>query len=96
MPTSWHVAVAAESLVASLFARTGFDASVQYGADQPEHDLMIAPGDKLAKISVKGSQDGSWGLTQKYLRNPTIKELLEIGKRPTPRSYYSPLFSSKT
>jgi len=69
MPTSWHVAVAAESLVASLFARTGFDVSVQYGADQPEYDLMIAQGDKLAKISAKGSQDGNWGLTQKYLRN---------------------------
>ncbi len=65
---SWHVSVAAESIVASLFARTGYDISVQYGANQPEYDLMIAKGNILAKVSVKGSQDGSWGLTQKYLK----------------------------
>ena len=69
MINSWHVAVAAESLVACLFARIGYDVSVQYGANQPEYDLMIARGDQLAKVSVKGSKDGSWGLTQKYLRN---------------------------
>jgi hypothetical protein len=68
-PTSWHVSVAAESLVASLLARVGLDVSVQYGADQPEYDLLIARGDDLAKVSVKGSQDGSWGLTQKYLKS---------------------------
>jgi len=68
-PNSWHISVAAESLVASLLSRVGLDVSVQYGADQPEYDLLIARGDDLAKISVKGSQDGSWGLTQKYLKN---------------------------
>lgn len=69
MINSWHVSVAAESLVACLFARIGYDVSVQYGANQPEYDLMIARGDCLAKVSVKGSKDGSWGLTQKYLKN---------------------------
>jgi hypothetical protein len=39
---------------------------VQYGADQPEYDLIVADGDKMLKVSVKGSQDGAWGLTQKY------------------------------
>lgn len=66
---SWHVSVAAESLVACLFARLGYDVSVQYGANQPEYDLMISRGDRSAKVSVKGSKDGSWGLTQKYLQD---------------------------
>jgi hypothetical protein len=66
--SSWHVAVAAEAIVAAQFARCGFDVSVQYGADQPEYDLIVAKGDRMLKVSVKGSQDGSWGLTQSYLK----------------------------
>jgi hypothetical protein len=67
-PTSWHIAVAAEAIAAAQFARYGFDVSVQYGADQPEYDLVIAKGDHLLKVSVKGSQDGGWGLTQTYMK----------------------------
>lgn len=63
----WQVSVAAEAITASMFARTGYDVSVQYGANQPEYDLMVAKGDKMLKISVKGSQDGGWGLTQSYM-----------------------------
>ncbi|HMR67000.1 MAG TPA: hypothetical protein PKE64_23570 [Anaerolineae bacterium] len=66
---SWHVGIAAEAFAAGLFARCGLDVSVQYGANQPEYDLIIAQGEKLLKVSVKGSQDGSWGLTQSYLKN---------------------------
>jgi len=62
--SSWHVATAAEALAAAQFARCGYDISVQYGANQPEYDLVAARGDKMMKISVKGSQDGAWGLTQ--------------------------------
>lgn len=40
--TSWHVSVAAESITAALFAQCGYDVSVQYGANQPEYDLMVA------------------------------------------------------
>jgi hypothetical protein len=65
--TSWHVSIAAESIVAALFARFGYDVSVQYGANQPEYDLMVAKGEKMLKVSVKGSQDGSWGLCQSFL-----------------------------
>jgi Holliday junction resolvase-like predicted endonuclease len=54
-------------VAAALFARHGFDVSVQYGANQPEYDLIVARGDDLLKVSVKGSQDGSWGLSQSYL-----------------------------
>jgi hypothetical protein len=63
----YQVAVAAEAIAAALFARCGCDVSVQYGANQPGYDLVIAKNSKLLKVSVKGSQDGSWGLTQNYL-----------------------------
>lgn len=64
--TSWHVGVSAEAFAAALFARFRYDVSVQYGANQPEYDLIASTGDKMLKISVKGSQDGGWGLTQSY------------------------------
>ena len=64
--SSWHIGVAAEAFTSAQFARYGFEPSVQYGADQPEYDLIATKGDKMLKISVKGSQDGGWGLTQKY------------------------------
>lgn len=67
--TSHQVSVSAESFTATLFAWAGYDISVQYGANQPEYDLIAACGEKMIKISVKGSQDGGWGLTQKYLKN---------------------------
>jgi Holliday junction resolvase-like predicted endonuclease len=65
--TSWHVGVAAEAIAAALFARCGYDVSVQYGANQPEYDLIVAKDDQLLKVSVKGSQDGNWGLCQSYI-----------------------------
>lgn len=65
--TGWHVGVAAEAIAASLFARCGLDVSVQYGANQPEYDLLVVRGDTILKVSVKGSKSGSWGLTQSYL-----------------------------
>jgi len=65
--SSWHVAVAAEAVTAALFARCGLDVSVQYGANQPEYDLIVSRGESLLKVSVKGSKDGSWGLCQSLL-----------------------------
>jgi Holliday junction resolvase-like predicted endonuclease len=65
--SSWHVAVAAEAIVAAQFARLGYDVSVQYGANQPEYDLIVVSESRLLKVSVKGSQDGSWGLAQSLL-----------------------------
>ena len=64
--SSGHVGVAAEAIAAAQFARCGYDVSVQYGANQPEYDLISVCGDQILKVSVKGSQDGSWGLTQGY------------------------------
>ena len=69
MKTSWQVATAAEAFAAAQFARCGWDVSVQYGANQPEYDLVAVDGERVLKVSVKGSQDGKWGLTQSYIEN---------------------------
>lgn len=74
----WHIAVAAEAYAAGLFARCGLDVSVQYGADQPEYDLVVVKGDYMLKVSVKGSQDGSWGLTQSYLKQANYQGAIEV------------------
>lgn len=69
MKTSWQVATAAEAFAAAQFARCGWDVSVQYGANQPEYDLVAVDGDRMLKVSVKGSKDGGWGLTQSHISN---------------------------
>ena len=74
--SSWHVGVAAEAYAAAIFARYGYDVSVQYGANQPEYDLIAVSGDQMLKISVKGSQDGSWGLTQSYKKDCDYHEAI--------------------
>jgi len=76
--TSWHVGVAAEAIAAAQFARCGIAVSVQYGADQPEYDLFAVKGDKMLKISVKGSKDGSWGLTQSYKKGRDYHEAIDV------------------
>ncbi len=67
--SQWQVATAAEAFAAAQFARCGWDVSVQYGANQPEYDLVAVNGERILKVSVKGSQDGGWGLTQSYLKD---------------------------
>lgn len=71
MKTSWQVATAGEAFAAAQFARCGWDVSIQYGANQPEYDLVAVDGDRVVKVSVKGSKDGQWGLTQSHLRKGT-------------------------
>lgn len=73
----WHIGVAAEAIAAAHFARCGFDVSVQYGANQPEYDLIVAKRDRLLKVSVKGSRDGSWGLTQSYLKEANYQGAID-------------------
>ena len=75
--TSWHVGVAAEALAAAQFARCGIAVSVQYGADQPEYDLVAVDCDKMLKISVKGSKDGGWGLTQSLKKGKSYHEAID-------------------
>ena len=62
----FHVGIAAEAFAAGLFAQAGCDVLVQYGANQPHYDLMVTRGQRSIKVSVKGSQDGGWGLVQGY------------------------------
>lgn len=75
--SSWHIGVSAEAYAAALLARCGYDVSVQYGANQPEYDLIAVSGDKMLKISVKGSQDGGWGLTQGFKKNCDYHQAVE-------------------
>lgn len=75
--SGWHIGVAAEAIAAAQFARCGLDVSVQYGANQPEYDLIVTRGEKLLKVSVKGSQDGSWGLTQSFLKNAAYHDAVD-------------------
>lgn len=74
---SYHVEVAAEAYAAALFAQAGCDVLVQYGANQPEYDLMVAMGGARAKVSVKGSQDGGWVLVASYKRGRTYHEAID-------------------
>ena len=76
--TSWHVGVAAEAIAAAQFARCGYYVSVQYGANQPEYDLICEADGLMLKISVKGSQDGSWGLAQGLKKNHTYHEAVNL------------------
>ena len=69
--------IAAETFVAAQFARYGVDVSVQYGANQPEYDLIAILGDKMLKVSVKGSQDGGWGLTQNNKKECDYHEAID-------------------
>jgi len=70
----FHIGIAAEAYAAGLFARHGYNVSVQYGANQPEYDLLVEKADEVMKVSVKGSQDGSWGLTQSFKKNKSYHE----------------------
>jgi Holliday junction resolvase-like predicted endonuclease len=78
MITSWQVATAAEAFAAAQFARCGWDISVQYGANQPEYDLVAVAGDRILKVSVKGSQDGGWGLTQSFIKEANYHRAADL------------------
>jgi hypothetical protein len=73
----YHVAVAAEAYVAAFCAQAGLDVSIQYGANQPEYDLIVKRGKRFIALSVKGSQDGGWGLCQNYKRGRTYHEAID-------------------
>jgi hypothetical protein len=60
--TAFHCGIAAEAFASAMFARLNYDVSVQYGANQPEYDLIVAQKNKLMKVSVKGSQMDGWVL----------------------------------
>lgn len=80
MKNSWQVATAAEAFAAAQFARCGWDVFVQYGANQPEYNLVTVDGDRMMKVSVKGSKDGGWGLPQSHLNNASNGRIVYISR----------------
>ena len=70
----YHCGVAAEAFAAGLFAQAGYDVAVQYGANQPLYDLVVSRGMRAIHVSVKGSQDGGWGLIQNYKKGRSYHE----------------------
>src|ERR1039457_1183020 len=78
----FHVSVSAEAFAAALFAQAGFDVSVQYGANQPEYDLLVTRDNHFLKVSVKGSQDRGWGLAQSHKeKEKTYHEAIDSWKK---------------
>ena len=73
----YHVAVAAEAYAAALFARCGYEVSVQYGANQPGYDLMVVRDQRILKISVKGSSDGGWGLLASHKKGKSWHQAID-------------------
>ena len=74
---SFQVAIAAEAYAAALLAQAGCDVSVQYGANQPEYDLIATKGSQFRKISVKGSTDGGWVLVARYKKGRGYHEAID-------------------
>jgi len=88
MLTKYQVATAAEAIAAAQFARLGCNVAVQYGANQPEYDLMISDAQqRTIPISIKGNQTGSWLLAPRMIESnhATIDAWLETHK---PRTVY--------
>jgi hypothetical protein len=51
---------------------------VQYGANQPEYDLVVVRGERMLKVSVKGNQDGAWPLTASYCENANYVGAIDL------------------
>ena len=65
--TPYQVNVAAEAYTTVVMCQAGYDVAMQYGTTQPDWDILATKGDRVLKLSVKGSQDGGWGLFQNYI-----------------------------
>lgn len=76
----YHVHISAEAYAAAIFAQVDFDVSVQYGANQPEYDLVVIKNKYSIKVSVKGSQDGGWRLVNKATEQ-TYHEAIDSWKK---------------
>ena len=54
---TFHVGISAEAFAAALFAHAGYDVSVQYGANQPEYDLISGLQDSLQNDYLTNGRD---------------------------------------
>jgi hypothetical protein len=68
---SRQLTVSAEGIAAAQFARCGFDVSIQFGPNKPAYDLFATKAGNLLMVCVMGSQNGSWDITQYYLKRTT-------------------------
>jgi len=75
--TPYQVNVAAEAFASVVMSQAGYDVAMQYGTTQPDWDILATKGTRILKISVKGSQDGGWGLFQSYLENANYHGALD-------------------
>lgn len=68
--TARQCEIAGESYAACMLAQCGYDVLVQYGANQPDFDLVAvkdsSSAPRMLRISVKASQDGGWVLAVRY------------------------------
>jgi hypothetical protein len=71
-PSALQIAAGAAGIASAQFARCKFDVSIQYGRNKAPYDLVVARGGYLLKVSVKGSEDGSWALTDAYLKRAPV------------------------
>lgn len=83
--TPHQVSVAAEAFAACLFAQAGCDVLIQYGANQPDYDLVAMRKSKSARISVKGTQWSGWGLIQNYKKGRSYHEAADAWLRDQPK-----------
>ncbi len=83
--TPHQVSVAAEAFAACLFAQARFDVLIQYGANQPDYDLVAMRNSKAVRISVKGTQWRGWGLIQNYKKGRSYHEAADAWLRHQPK-----------
>ena len=83
--TPYQVNVAGEAFAAALFSQAGYDVAMQYGTKQPVWDLIATKGRRMLKVSVKGSQDGGWGLFQGYLVKADYHGAIDTWLQQQPR-----------
>jgi hypothetical protein len=75
--TPYQVNVAAEAYAAFLLSTAGYDVALQYGTKQPAWDLIATKEQRTLHISVKGSQDGGWGLFANFKTARSYSEAVD-------------------
>lgn len=68
-----HITAGAKAIAAAQFARCGFDVSVQSGSEKPWFDFIVTRAGTLLKVSVHGSSDGTWSLTDSFQKESLSK-----------------------
>ena len=69
--TPHQVSVAAEAYAACLLAQCGFNISVQYGANQPEYDLLVErqpPFEIKQHLKTQNNGKGHLALAEDHLK----------------------------